>query len=106
MYVARPGDVTSSHVLCGLVSPADDLASPRLVPPGTAGADLVLAVADGTPRNPLTRRRDPVRAAAGVLRRMVMNKFGVLFTVLLAIIVAGFALLMVRYSFTNAVYSR
>jgi hypothetical protein len=91
-------------VLCGLVSPADDLASPRLVPPGTAGADLVLAVADGTPRNPLTRRRDPVRAAAGVLRRMVMNKFGVLFAVLLAIIVAGFALNFVRYSFTNAVY--
>jgi Trk K+ transport system NAD-binding subunit len=66
--------------------------------------DLVLAVADGTPRNPLTRRRDPVRVAEGVLRRMIMNKFGVLFTVLLAIIVAGFALNFVRYSFTNAVY--
>ncbi|MGH3230499.1 MAG: potassium channel family protein, partial [Streptosporangiaceae bacterium] len=79
-------------------------APPRLVQPGTAGADLVLAVADGTPRNPLTRRRDPVRAATGVLRRMVMNKFGLLFTVLLAVIVTGFALLMVRYSFTNSVY--
>jgi Trk K+ transport system NAD-binding subunit len=104
MYVARPGDVHGGQVLCGLVAPADDLASPRLVPPGTAGADLVLAVADGTPRNPLTRRRDPVRAAAGVLRRMAMNKFGLLFTVLLAIIVAGFALNFGRYSFTNAVY--
>jgi len=104
LYVARPGDVTSSHVLCGLVSPADDQDSPRLVPPGTAGADLVLAVADGTPRNPLTRRRDPVRAAAGLLRRLVMNKFGILFTVLLTVIVAGFALLMVRYSFANAAY--
>ena len=104
LYVARPGDVTSSHVLCGLVSPADDQDSPRLVPPGTAGADLVLAVADGTPRNPLTRRRDPVRAAAGLLRRLVMNKFGILFTVLLTVIVVGFALLMVRYSFANAAY--
>src|SRR5499427_5431856 len=93
LYIARPGDVTSSHVLCGLIPSADDSQSPRLVPPATASADLVLAVADGTPRNPLTRRRDPVRAAAGVLRRMVMNKFGVLFTALLAIIVAGFALL-------------
>jgi hypothetical protein len=65
MYVARTGAVTGGQVLAGLVTPADDLASPRLVPPGTAGADLVLAVADGTPRNPLTRRRDPVRAAAG-----------------------------------------
>jgi Trk K+ transport system NAD-binding subunit len=104
MYVARPGDVASGHVLCGLVSPPDDQASPRLVPPGTAGADLVLAVADGTPRNPLTRRRNPVRAAGGVLRRMVMNKFGLLFTALMLIIVAGFSLLRVRYSFANTVY--
>jgi Trk K+ transport system NAD-binding subunit len=48
--------VTSSHVLCGLVAPADDLVPPRLVPPGAAGADLVLAVADRTPRNPLNAR--------------------------------------------------
>jgi Trk K+ transport system NAD-binding subunit len=34
----------------------------------------------------------------------VWNKFGILFTVLLGVIVAGFALLMVRYSFSNAVY--
>ena len=46
MYVARPGAVTGGQVLCGLVTPADDLTSPRLVPPGTVGADLVLAVAD------------------------------------------------------------
>ena len=104
LYIARPGDVTSSHVLCGLISSADDSQSPRLVPPATAGADLVLAVADGTPRNPLTRRRDPARAAAGLLRRLVLNKFGILFTVLLTVIVAGFALLMIRYSFSNAVY--
>jgi Trk K+ transport system NAD-binding subunit len=104
LYVARPEDVTSSHVLCGLIPSADDSQSPRLVPPGTAGTGLVLAVADGTPRNPLTRRRDPVRAAVGLLRRLVASKFGILFTVLLAVIVAGFALLMVRYSFTNAVY--
>jgi Trk K+ transport system NAD-binding subunit len=104
LYVARPGDVTSSHVLCGLVAPADDAQSPQLVPPGAAGADLVLAVADGTPRNPLTRHRDPVRAAVGLLRRLAMNKFGLLFTVLLAVIVAGFALNFVRYSFTDSVY--
>jgi Trk K+ transport system NAD-binding subunit len=104
LYVARPGDVASGHVLCGLVPSADDSQSPRLVPPGTAAAELVLAVADGTPRNPLTRRRDPVRAAAGLLRRLVVNKFGFLFTVLLAVVVAGFALNFVRYSFSNAVY--
>ena len=104
LYVARAGDVTSSHVLCGLVPSADDSQSPQLVPPGTAGADLVLAVADGTPRNPLTRRRDPVRAATSLLRRLVVNRFGLLFTVLLAAVVAGFALNFVRYSFTNSVY--
>jgi Trk K+ transport system NAD-binding subunit len=104
LYIARPGDVTSSHVLCGLIPSADDSQSPRLVPPGTAGAGLVLAVADGTPRNPLTRRRDPVRAMAGVFRRLAWNKFGLLFTILLAVIVAGFALNFVRYSFTNAAY--
>jgi len=48
LYVARPGDVTSSHVLCGLIPSANDSQSPRLVPPGTADADLVLAVADGS----------------------------------------------------------
>jgi Trk K+ transport system NAD-binding subunit len=104
LYIARPGDVTSSHVLCGLIPSADDSQSPRLVPPGTAGAGLVLAVADGTPRNPLTQRRDPVRAMAGVFRRLAWNKFGLLFTILLAVIVAGFALNFVRYSFTNAAY--
>jgi Trk K+ transport system NAD-binding subunit len=33
-----------------------------------------------------------------------MNRFGLLFTVLLAIVVAGFVLNFVRYSFTNAAY--
>jgi Trk K+ transport system NAD-binding subunit len=104
LYVARAGAAAGSHVLCGLVPPADDSQSPRLVPPGTAAAELVLAVADGTPRNPLTRRRDPVRAAIGMLRRMITSKFGALFTALLAVIVVGFALNFVRYSFTNTVY--
>ena len=104
LYVARPGDVPTGHALCGLIPSADDSQSPRLVPPGTDAAELVLAVADGTPRNPLTRRRDPVRAAVGVLRRLVMNKFGALFTALLTVVVAGFALNFARYSFTNALY--
>ena len=76
LYVAKQGDVEPSHVICGLATPADEHESPRLLPPGTEGADLVLAVADGTPRNPLTRRRDPVRAVGGVLRRLVWHKFG------------------------------
>ena len=104
LYVTRPGDVGPSHVICGLATPADDMAEPRLLPPGTTGADLVLAVADGTPRNPLTRSRDPVRAVTGLLRRLVWHKFGVVFTVLLAVVVVGYVLLTYRYSTSNAIY--
>jgi Trk K+ transport system NAD-binding subunit len=103
LYVARPSEVTAGHVICGLATPAED--SPRLMAPDADGADLVLAVADGTPRNPLTRRRDPVRAFGGVLKRLVWHKFGLVFGVLLAVIVAGFILLATVYnSFGNVVY--
>jgi Trk K+ transport system NAD-binding subunit len=106
LYLARPEDVVSGsgQVLCALAAPADDMAPPRLLPPDAAGADLVLAVADGTPRNPLTRRRDPARAVTGVLRRLVWNRFGLVFTALLVIAVVGFALLAGRYSISNAFY--
>jgi Trk K+ transport system NAD-binding subunit len=104
LYVAKQGDVLPSHVVCGLATSADDHEGPRLLPPGTAGADLVLAVADGTPRNPLTRRRDPVRAVTGVLRRLVWHKFGLVFTALLAVVVVGYVLLTYRYSASNAIY--
>ena len=53
LYVARSGQADATQVLCGLASPGDR-AVPRLLPPTPATADLVLAVADGTPRNPLT----------------------------------------------------
>jgi Trk K+ transport system NAD-binding subunit len=104
LYVAKQGDVEPSHVVCGLATSADDHEGPRLLPPGTAGADLVLAVADGTPRNPLTRRRDPARAVTGVLRRLVWHKFGLVFTALLAVVLVGYVLLTYRYSASNAIY--
>ncbi|MDQ2810964.1 MAG: NAD-binding protein [Actinomycetota bacterium] len=105
LYVARPAEVAPSHVICGLATLAGELATPRILPPGTDGADLVLPVADGTPRNPLTRRRDPARAFAGLLRRLVWHKFGLVFTVLLSVIATGFGLLAAaRYSLSNAVY--
>src|SRR5580698_7959927 len=64
LYVAKYADVEPGHIICGLATETDDPAEPRLLPPGTGQGDLVLAVADGTPRNPLTRRRDPVRTFA------------------------------------------
>jgi Trk K+ transport system NAD-binding subunit len=104
LYVARVGDVPSGAVICGL---ADEPGGPRLLPPGSGPgypADLVLAVADGTPRDPLTRRRNPAVAVAGMLRRLVWHRFGLVFGILLAVAAAGFVLLKLHYAVTEALY--
>ena len=104
LYVARPDDVAPGAVVCGLTDDHDD---PRLLPPGAGLRDqahLVLAVADGTPRNPLARSPNPARALAGLLRRLVWHKFGLVFTALLAVIVVGLALLATVYSLSDAFY--
>jgi Trk K+ transport system NAD-binding subunit len=104
LYVARAGDVPPAAVICGL---ADEPGGPRLLPPGSGPgypADLVLAVADGTPRDPLTRRRNPAVALAGMLRRLVWTRFGLVFTTLLAVAVAGFVLLWLHHQTVNALY--
>jgi len=105
LYVARPDDVPAGAVICGLATPAEDQGSPRLLPPGPSDrADLVLAVADGTPRNPLTRRRNPARALGGLARRLLFHRFGTVFAVLLAVVGVGFGLLSTRYSVPNTLY--
>jgi Trk K+ transport system NAD-binding subunit len=104
LYVARVGDVPSGAVICGL---ADEPGGPRLLPPGSGPgypADLVLAVADGTPRDPLTRRRNPAVAVAGMLRRLVWHRFGLVFGILLAVATAGFVLLKLHYAVMEALY--
>src|SRR6516164_1040116 len=98
LYVARPDDVTAGAVICGL---AEEEAGPRLLPPGAGlrdRADLVLAVADGTPRNPLARRRNPALVLAGMLRRLAGGKFGLVFAALLVVALAGFVLLKIHYA--------
>jgi Trk K+ transport system NAD-binding subunit len=109
LYVARPGDVAPGAVICGLATPPDDAAPddapPRLLTPGDGQADLVLAVADGTPRNPLTRRRDPLRMTGRVLRRLFSDRFRLLFAALLGVVVIGFVLLLTKpYPLGNALY--
>jgi Trk K+ transport system NAD-binding subunit len=105
LYAARGEDVDAAHVVCGIAL-IDDSGAPRLLAPGQAGADLVLAIADGTPRDPLARRRDPLRAVARAGRQLVWNKFGLVFMVLLAVALAGFAVLATAasYSVSNALY--
>jgi voltage-gated potassium channel Kch len=106
LYVARREDTSPDHLVCGLATDTD-ASPPHLVPPGDASAGLVLAVADGTPRNPLARqRRNPLRAAARVLRRLFGHKIGAAFAFLIAVLVCGFLLLMIagRFSASNALY--
>jgi Trk K+ transport system NAD-binding subunit len=136
LYVARRDDVLPEHVLCGLVAaPGGPAGATRLLPPGMPyvepGADpnrtrpdrasaqdepLVLAVANGVTRDPLARRRRPIRTALGVTRRLVRNRYGAVFAVLLGVISAGFVLLLNAanssihtfhppdYSVSNALY--
>jgi Trk K+ transport system NAD-binding subunit len=106
LYVARREDADPGQVLCGLAATSGSGGEPRLLPPDEQNADLVLAIADGTPRDPLARRRDPVRAAARMVRHLVWHKFGLAFMGLFAVLVAGFSLLVIGagYSGANALY--
>ena len=107
LYVARARNVPREHVVCGLSVP-DGLDPPELLPPRAldgAGTELVLAVADGTPRDRLARRRHPVRAVTRVTRRLVWNKFGVLFGLGATVALIGFGLLtLVGYAPLTAAY--
>lgn len=113
LYVARYADVPAGHEVCGLEVPDDPAGTTQLIPPdelppvspdSVSSGGLVLAVADGTPRDPLTRRRHPVRASADMLWRLAWNKFVLVFAILLAAVIAGFCLLVARYPVSNAVY--
>jgi Trk K+ transport system NAD-binding subunit len=104
LYVARR-DTHPEHVICGLEP--QQAGSPRLVAPQDTSTELVLAVADGTPRNPLTRRRrNPLRIAARLFRLLFWHRIGVAFGLLIAILCVGYALLAtaVHYSPVNALY--
>ena len=107
LYVARRGDALAGQVLCGLAVPDEPGGTTQLVGPDDleGRADLVLAVADGTPRDPLARQRHPVRGALRLTRRLLWNKYGTVFAVLLAVAVVGFSLLAAAgYAPGNVVY--
>ena len=105
LYVARRAGVSPRRIICGLAA-TDDPLSPRLLPPDEDTADIVLAVADGAPRDPLARRRHPARAAVRLLRTLFWHRFGVAFLVLFAVLASGFVLLATAggFSLPNAAY--
>jgi Trk K+ transport system NAD-binding subunit len=106
LYVARRADVSARSTVCALAT-TQDPNSPGLLPPDTDRADLVLAIADGTARNPLARqRRHPLRSAADLVRDLFWNKLGLAFAFLFLFLFVGFVLLFVSggFSFGNSAY--
>jgi Trk K+ transport system NAD-binding subunit len=107
LYVARRQDTDHEHLVCGLAITAGLGHPTSLLPSDEEAADLVLAVADGTPRYPFKRpRRHPLRAVTAALRTVFGHKLGAVFAVLLAVLVAGFVLLAASgaYSWQDALY--
>src|SRR5215475_12661980 len=93
MYVTRREQVRAGQIICGLAT-STDAEAPSLLPPEDAAAGLVLAVADGTPRNPLSRRRQRRLAAPlRLLRRVFGTQLGLVFAGLVVVLGAGFGLL-------------
>jgi len=106
MYVARREEVGADQVICGLAA-SSEADAPNLLPPADPVDGLVLAVADGTPRNPLSRQRRrrllaPLRAG----RRFFATTMGLVFGVLTAILGIGFVLLafVAHHSVMTALY--
>jgi Trk K+ transport system NAD-binding subunit len=106
MYVARREHVGAGQIICGLAEDID-AAAPSLRPPEDATSGIVLAVADGTPRNPLSSRgRRRVTAPVRWLRRTVGTPLALIFAGLIVLLIVGFVLLAIaaKASLANAVY--
>jgi Trk K+ transport system NAD-binding subunit len=101
LYVARREDVDAGHVVCGLAA-SDDAGTPHLTSPQAASSGLVLALADGSPRNPLTRQPHRLARALRMLRWLLGNRTIIAFGTLLAVLVAGFVLLVTASHFSVA----
>jgi Trk K+ transport system NAD-binding subunit len=106
MYVARRENVGAGQIICGLAADID-AESPSLRSPEDATSGVVLAVADGAPRNPLSRRgRRRLGAPLRLLRRMFGTTLGLIFAGLIVVLIVGFVLLAIaaKASLPNAIY--
>lgn len=92
LYVARREDVPAARVVCGLADTSGE--TTRLLPGDQSTANLVLAIADGTPAEPLRGHRRSRLAAVLRRTRVVFSatlvRIGV---VLVALILLGFVLM-------------
>jgi Trk K+ transport system NAD-binding subunit len=92
LYVARREDVSAADIVCGLAA-GPDAGQPDLQPADQASG-LVLAVASGTPRDPLARsRRHQLRASWRLVRSVLGHRLGLVSLGLVGILAVGFALL-------------
>jgi Trk K+ transport system NAD-binding subunit len=106
MYVARRENAGAGQIICGLAANID-AAAPSLRPPDDVTSGVVLAVADGTPRNPLSRRgRRRLTAPVRLLRRTFGAQLALVFAGLVVLLLVGFVLLAIaaRASLANAIY--
>jgi Trk K+ transport system NAD-binding subunit len=105
IYVTRREQAGPGHVICGL-SEDPGRGSPRLADPQDGSSELVLAVADGTPRNPLVRQRPrPIRAVTKMVRGLFWNKMGIAFASMIGFLFVGFALVRVApHTWSDSLY--
>jgi Trk K+ transport system NAD-binding subunit len=91
LYVARRSDRPSS-VICGLADTRRSEGNPRLLPDPQDSANLVLAVADKTPREPLIRhrpRRSPVTSLTQGLTLVLSRRLLQVALALVGVMVVG-----------------
>jgi Trk K+ transport system NAD-binding subunit len=106
MYVTRREDVGVGQIICGLAA-SSEAEAPCLLPPQDRAAGLVLAVADGTRRDPLSRtRRRRLGAPLRAVRRLTRNRTAMVFAGLVGVLAVGFVLLAfaARISVVNSLY--
>jgi Trk K+ transport system NAD-binding subunit len=107
LYVARRNEIPSGTVICGIAD-TEHGGRARLLPPDEADADLVLAVADTTIRDPLHRHRrwrTPLSRGWDWLR-MLNRPLLVAFSVAACLLVVSTILFATigRDSWTDALY--
>lgn len=108
LYVARRSDRPST-IICGLADTRHSEGNPRLLPDPGESANLVLAVADKTPRDPLLQHRpqsSPFTALTRSLPLIFNRRLMQVVLVLLGVIVAGTVVLSVAdgYGVGKAIY--